>query len=61
MKGPSKPVKKREAVSELELEVKAGRVTPIYLIAANLQALAPLWISPESKPSASGRSCVSSS
>jgi len=39
----------REPVSELELELKGGPVGPMYRLAAQLQALAPLWISPESK------------
>jgi inorganic triphosphatase YgiF len=39
----------REPVSELELELKAGCVAPIYRLAADLQTLVPLWISPESK------------
>jgi triphosphatase len=40
---------KHESVSELELELKAGSVEQIYRVAADLQALVPLWISPESK------------
>jgi triphosphatase len=39
----------REPVSELELELKSGRIGPVYRLAAELQALAPLWISSESK------------
>jgi inorganic triphosphatase YgiF len=39
----------REAVSELELELKAGRIGPIYRLAAELQTVVPLWISAESK------------
>jgi inorganic triphosphatase YgiF len=39
----------REPVSELELELKAGCIGPMYRLAAELQALVPLWISPESK------------
>ena len=39
----------REPVSELELELKAGGIGPMYRLAAELQALVPLWISPESK------------
>jgi triphosphatase len=39
----------REPVSELELELKGGCVGPLYRLALQLQALAPLWISPESK------------
>ena len=39
----------RETVSELELELKSGRIGPMYELAAELQSLAPLWISPESK------------
>jgi len=39
----------QEPVSELELELKAGCVAPIYRLAADLQTLVPLWISPESK------------
>ncbi len=38
-----------EPVSELELQLKGGRIGPVYRFAAELQALAPLWISPESK------------
>ncbi len=38
-----------EPVSELELELKGGRIGPVYRLAADLQALGPLWISPESK------------
>ena len=40
----------RESVSELELELKAGCIGPMYRLAIDLQALAPIWISPESKP-----------
>ena len=40
----------RELVSELELELKAGCIGPMYRLAIDLQALAPIWISPESKP-----------
>ena len=39
----------REPVSELELELKGGCIGPVYRLAAELQALAPMWISPESK------------
>jgi len=39
----------REPVSELELELKAGCTLGMYRLAAELQALAPLWISSESK------------
>ncbi len=39
----------REPVSELELELKGGCVGSMYRLAAELQALAPLWILPESK------------
>ena len=39
----------REAVSELELESKAGPLEPLYRLAAGLQAIVPVWISPESK------------
>jgi inorganic triphosphatase YgiF len=42
--GPS-----REPVSELELELKSGCIGPVYRLAAELQSLAPLWISSESK------------
>jgi len=38
-----------EPVSELELELKGGGIGPVYRLAAELQALAPLWISSESK------------
>ena len=38
-----------EPVSELELELKAGHIGQMYRLAAELQVLAPLWISPESK------------
>ena len=41
----------REPVSELELELKAGCIGPMYRLAAELQARVPLWISPESKAS----------
>jgi triphosphatase len=40
---------KREPVSELELELKEGCIGPVYRLAAELQALAPMWLSPESK------------
>jgi inorganic triphosphatase YgiF len=39
----------REPVSELELELKSGSILPVYEFAAKLQALAPMWISAESK------------
>jgi triphosphatase len=38
-----------EPVSELELELKGGDIGPMYRLAAQLQKLAPLWISTESK------------
>ena len=38
-----------EAVSELELELKTGDIAAMYRLAAELQGVAPLWISPESK------------
>ena len=38
-----------EAVSELELEMKGGRLGPMYRLASQLQHLAPMWISTESK------------
>ena len=38
-----------EPVSELELELKSGRIEAVYRLAAELHAIAPLWISPESK------------
>jgi inorganic triphosphatase YgiF len=38
-----------EAVSELELELKAGCLGPMYRLAVELQRLAPVWISTESK------------
>jgi inorganic triphosphatase YgiF len=38
-----------ESVGELELELKSGRIEHAYRLARELQALAPLWISPESK------------
>jgi triphosphatase len=38
-----------EPVSELELELKNGCIEPVYRLAAELQTLAPLWISSESK------------
>ena len=41
----------REPVSELELELKGGHVDPLYQLTADLHALAPFWISPESKAS----------
>jgi triphosphatase len=48
-KGFIKAGRARESVSELELELKAGGIAPIYRLAAELQTLVPLWISPESK------------
>jgi triphosphatase len=38
-----------EAVSELELELKGGPLGPMYQLALQLQLLAPMWISTESK------------
>jgi len=38
-----------EQVNELELELKSGRIEPVYRLAAELQVVAPLWISSESK------------
>jgi triphosphatase len=38
-----------EAVSELELELKGGCLGPMYQLAVELQRLAPMWISTESK------------
>jgi triphosphatase len=38
-----------EAVSELELELKSGDLGPMYRLAVQLQTLAPMWISTESK------------
>jgi triphosphatase len=38
-----------EPVSELELELKGGDLGPMYRFAVQLQTLAPLWISTESK------------
>jgi triphosphatase len=38
-----------EAVGELELELKAGRLGSMYQLAIQLQLLAPMWISTESK------------
>jgi CHAD domain-containing protein len=38
-----------EAVSELELELKGGDLGLMYRLAVQLQSLAPLWISTESK------------
>ena len=40
---------RRQAVSELELELKAGPIGPLYGLASQLQKAARLWISPESK------------
>jgi triphosphatase len=40
-----------ESVSELELELKGGCIGPVYRLAAELQALVPLSIMPESKAS----------
>jgi triphosphatase len=48
-KGTIKAGQAHESVSELELELKAGCVAPIYRLAADLQTQVPLWISPESK------------
>ena len=39
----------REAISELELELKAGPIEPMYRLAAEIQSAARLWISSESK------------
>jgi triphosphatase len=47
--GSIKAGRAREPVSDLELELKGGCIGPVYRLAAELQALAPLWISPESK------------
>ena len=47
--GTIKAGRARESVSELELELKAGCLAPIYALAADLQTLVPMWISPESK------------
>jgi triphosphatase len=38
-----------EPVSELELELKGGDLGPMYRFAVQLQTLAPMWISTESK------------
>jgi triphosphatase len=38
-----------EPVSELELELKGGDLGPMYRLARQLQSLAPMWISTESK------------
>ena len=38
-----------EAISELELELKSGRVEPLYQLAAALQSLAPMWLLSDSK------------
>jgi len=38
-----------EPVSELELELKSGDLGPMYRFAVQLQTLAPLWISTETK------------
>jgi triphosphatase len=38
-----------ETVSELELELKSGDLGPMYRLAVQLQTLAPMWISTESK------------
>lgn len=38
-----------EPVSELELELKGGHIKEVYRLAGELQALAPMWISGESK------------
>jgi triphosphatase len=40
---------RRQAVIELELELKAGPIGPLYGLASQLQKAARLWISPESK------------
>lgn len=39
----------RELVNELELELKAGSAGPMYRLALQLHALAPIWISSDSK------------
>ena len=38
-----------EPVCELELELKRGGIGPVYQLATELQGLAPMWISPQSK------------
>lgn len=38
-----------EPVSELELELKAGVLRPMYRLAVEMQRLAPMWLSTESK------------
>jgi triphosphatase len=40
-----------EAVSELEIELKSGRVSALYQFAAELMSRAPLWLTSESKAS----------
>jgi inorganic triphosphatase YgiF len=47
--GTIKSGARREAVNELELELKAGRIGPMYRLAAALQKMTRSWISPESK------------
>ena len=41
----------REPVSELEIELKSGRIEPLYRLAAALMGTAPLWLMSESKAS----------
>ncbi len=41
----------REAVSELEIELKSGGVEPLYQLAGSLLSTAPLWLMSESKAS----------
>ena len=47
--GRIKAGKASEEVCELELELKAGRPGPMYQLAIQLQSLAPMWVSAESK------------
>jgi len=44
----------REQVNELELELKSGHIEPVYRLAAELQVVAPLWISSEIKRRVAG-------
>ena len=38
-----------EVVSELELELRAGTLAPLYRLALDLHAMVPLLVAPESK------------
>lgn len=56
--GTIKAGTRRESVNELELELKAGSIGPMYRLAADLQTLARSWISPETKFARGLRLCT---